>query len=53
MSHHNRHAAKARQETTEDLLEINSGKFTLYTAYLIVCIRLIVLVAHTIVPGLQ
>ena len=52
MSHAN-HREKIARARAKKILEIQSGTLTVYTAYLIVCIRLIVLVAHTIVPGLQ
>lgn len=53
MSRHTRREEKAARRRAKRLLEIRPGTVTVYTAYLVVCIRLLVVVAHTIVPGLQ
>lgn len=53
MSRHSRREEKAARRRAKRLLEIRPGTVTVYTAYLVVCIRLLVVVAHTIVPGLQ
>jgi hypothetical protein len=51
-STHRRHKAAATQRAKK-ILEIKPGTVTVYTAYLVVAIRLLVLVVHTVVPGLQ
>ena len=53
MPHHSRRAEKAAHQRAKKILEIKPGSVTVYTAYLVVAIRLLVVVAHTIVPGLQ
>lgn len=53
MPHHDSRAHKAAHKRAKRILEIKPGTVTVYTAYLVVAIRLLVVVAHTIVPGLQ
>lgn len=53
MSHHTDRAREAARRRAERILEIKPGTVTVYTAYLVVCIRLTIVVAHAIVPGLQ
>ena len=54
-SRHSEHrrAKKTAHKRAKRILEIRPGTVTVYTAYLVVFIRLVVVVAHTIVPGLQ
>jgi len=53
MSRHSDRSHKAARKHAKRILEIKPGSVTVYTAYLVVCIRLIIVVAHTIVPVLQ
>jgi hypothetical protein len=53
MSRHSRREEKAARRRAKKLLEIRPGAISVYTAYLVVCIRLLILVAHSTVPGLQ
>jgi len=53
MSRRSHREDKAAKRRAKKLLEIKPGTVTVYTAYLVVCIRLLIVVVHTIVPGLQ
>lgn len=43
----------AAAKRAKKILEIKPGTVTVYTAYMVVFVRLLMVVAHTIVPGLQ
>lgn len=53
MSRRHNRAEKVAHKRAKKILEIRPGTVTVYTAYLVVAIRLLVVVLHTIVPGLQ
>jgi hypothetical protein len=49
---HKRHQKIARKRAKK-IMEIRPGVVTVYTAYLVVLVRLVILMVHTVVPGLQ
>jgi hypothetical protein len=50
---HNKRHQKIARKRAKKIMEIRPGVVTVYTAYLVVLVRLVILMVRTVVPGMQ